>query len=61
MNDTKKVLEVGDQVVLNSGGPLMTIEKIEGNIIYCYWWITAKYTRQEKTFKSQMLTDIHEY
>lgn len=60
MNETKKVFKVGDQVILNSGGPPMTIEKIDGNLIYCYWWVSAHYNKQNQTFKSQMLMDIKE-
>ncbi len=34
MNDLKK----GDVVKLNSGGPKMTIFKIEGDFVSCHWF-----------------------
>ena len=31
-------MNVGDEVQLKSGGPIMTIEKILGNIATCVWF-----------------------
>jgi uncharacterized protein YodC (DUF2158 family) len=35
---TKNTFNVGDVVILKSGGPLMTIGSISGNECYCIWF-----------------------
>lgn len=47
-------MKAGDLVVLNSGGPLMTVEKIEGLLVLCSWDSNGE--RQQHTFKIQTLT-----
>ena len=49
-----KNLQVGDRVILNSGGPLMEIEKIADGIVRCFWIVEGE--KSYADFKPQMLT-----
>lgn len=46
------ILKIGDQVVLNSGGPVMTVEKVDGDRVICSW----DAGKECAFFKPQMLT-----
>jgi len=45
--------KVGDVVVLNSGGPKMTIESIDSEGCFCRWFIENKV--EVGTFKAETL------
>jgi uncharacterized protein YodC (DUF2158 family) len=47
--------KVGETVKLNSGGPLMTVDSINGEDIYCEWF-DDKGQHQGRTFKAHTLT-----
>jgi len=49
-------IKIGDIVVLNSGGPNMTVENIDGEKIVCLWF-TDNGCKQEN-FKKEMLYHI---
>lgn len=53
-NDLKDVFEVGKIVKLNSGGPLMTIEKICDDVITCIWF-DKNYIIQSNDFTKPLL------
>lgn len=42
-------MNVGDQVQLNSGGPIMTVESMEGSYVTCIWF-DSKGNPQSKDF-----------
>lgn len=43
----------GDVVQLNSGGPKMTVSEIDGDTVYCEWFIEGDVRRG--SFKAAML------
>lgn len=47
--------EIGDTVVLKSGGPLMTVTDIDGEMVSCTWFEKKQDKAYEGTFKSSIL------
>jgi len=45
---------VGDTVKLKSGGPAMTVEKVNGDTVACAWFDSAKLRREGK-FRAAMI------
>lgn len=35
-------LQTGDVVVLSTGGPRMTIERVNGDFVHCLWFVGDK-------------------
>ncbi len=52
-------IKVGDVVVLKSGGPLMTVDYIDDNFVYCVWFDGKEPKKQE--FVSDILKLQEEY
>ncbi len=50
---TEKAFELGNTVRLKSGGPLMTVDDIQGNDIVCVWFEGKR--RFESKFKSHSI------
>ncbi len=50
-------LKPGDRVRLRSGGPLMTVHSINGNLVDCQWF-TVDGVLQSATFPDYMLMTI---
>lgn len=50
-------IELGMTVRLNSGGPVMTVEEIDDDVIHCSWFKTDL-TVAEFEFYAPMLTRI---
>ncbi len=46
------MLKIGDQVILNSGGPVMTIERVDGDLVTCNW----DAGKRSAVFRSKTLT-----
>ena len=52
------IFNIGDRTRLKSGGPLMTITEINGNIITCVWFEEGDTKNvNSKEFPSQLLLD----
>ena len=51
------VVSIGDYVMLNSGGPKMRIQSINGDDVYCSWETKDKYIRAAK-FSIKMLAQL---
>jgi uncharacterized protein YodC (DUF2158 family) len=54
---SRVVLEVGDVVVLNSGGAQMTVDQIKGTSAVCVWQ-DANNIRQRETYEQAALTKV---
>ncbi len=39
------LFSIGDTVRLKSGGPTMTVESINGTIVYCVWYRPDEFLR----------------
>jgi uncharacterized protein YodC (DUF2158 family) len=51
------MLEIGDLVRLNSGGPLMTVAAVDGDQINCVWF-RSDHVPQKETFSKALLTKV---
>ncbi len=40
--------EVGDVVMLRSGGPHMTVEQVDGNIVSTVWFDESQHLRRQQ-------------
>lgn len=47
-------IEVGDVVILKSGGPRMTVDLIDGEDVQCTWF-DDKNALEQRSFKSNLL------
>jgi len=47
------MFKIGDVVVLKSGGPRMTVEKVDGTTVHCKWFEKDK--QKQGTFDAAML------
>jgi uncharacterized protein YodC (DUF2158 family) len=47
---------IGDVVELNSGGPQMTVEKVDGDQITCTWFVDSK--ADHRTFPESVLKKV---
>ena len=47
------MFRVGDVVQLKSGGPLMTVSEIDGNVVHCRWFLQQE--EKSSSFPSELL------
>jgi len=47
------MFQVGDVVQLKSGGPLMTVSELQGNIVHCRWFVGNE--EKSSSFASELL------
>jgi uncharacterized protein YodC (DUF2158 family) len=47
------VFKAGDVVQLKSGGPLMSVSEIDGNIVHCRWFVGTE--EKNSSFPSEIL------
>jgi len=50
-------LQVGGTFRLKSGGPIMTLDEVDGDEVICTWF-DSKQVRQSGVFKPQTLTPV---
>lgn len=49
--------QAGDVVRLKSGGPLMTITEVNGNVITCIWFIGDKEVEVKKFYDYTLFSE----
>jgi uncharacterized protein YodC (DUF2158 family) len=47
--------KIGDVVILNSGSLQLTVQSIEGEYIYCRYWVPEKYEFAKDHFDYRLL------
>ncbi|MGO9038179.1 MAG: YodC family protein [Steroidobacteraceae bacterium] len=52
-------MQPGDQVQLKSGGPVMTVESLDGSYVICTWF-DAKHIRKQDRFLAVTLEKYEE-
>jgi uncharacterized protein YodC (DUF2158 family) len=54
----ENTFKIGDVVVLNSGSLQMTVQQIEGDYIYCRYWISEIHEFAKDNFHYKLLYKI---
>lgn len=56
-DNEKNEYDIGNMVRLNSGGPLMTIEEIDDEVITCRWFDTDNNLHSSQFYKNEVKLD----